>query len=86
VNPNLIGAFAYVLQWFEVNRHQSVLHPEKLIAKRLADLCWKLPQIVPAAANEQNRLRFHSSNYINIYLNLSALCKSTFMEMPEMQP
>lgn len=78
MNPNLIGAFAHVLQWFEVNRHQSVLHPEKLIAKRLANLRWKLPQIVPAAANEQNGLHFHSSNYINIYLNPPPACESRY--------
>ena len=53
-----LGAFAHVLQWFEVNRHQPVLHPEKLIAKCLANLRWKLPQIVPAAANEQKWASF----------------------------
>jgi hypothetical protein len=86
VDPDLIGAFAHVPHWFEVNRNQPVLHPEKLSAQRLADLRWKLPQIVPAAANEQNGLRFHSSNYINIYLTPTAVCKSQFMQMPEMQP
>ncbi len=52
--------------------------PEKLITKRLADLRWKLPQIVPAAANEQNGLRFHSSNYIN---NLSKSSNSLQVEI-----
>ena len=76
VNPNLIGAFTHFLHWLEVHRHQPVLYPEKFLAKRPADIRRKLPQIVPAAANEVNGLRFHRNDYTNTYLNcLSALLR-----------
>jgi len=86
VNPNLIGTFTHVLNGLEVHWHQSILHPEKLLAERLADLCRERPQIIPAAANEQNGLRFHLSNYINTYLKPTAVRKAKFIEMAEMQP
>lgn len=85
-NPDFIGAFTHFFHGLEVNRLQPILYPEKLLAKHLANLCWKLSQSVPAAANEGNGLCFHRNNYINTYLKPTTVSRLKFMEMPERQP